>query len=75
VSRKTRFAFVFLAVEAGLACLWWYLARYGAANPGSVTSDFQATVGQTMGMTMGALLGVGVILFFVAAARDRKERS
>ena len=61
-----------MVVEAVLAGIWWYLAGYGMANPDRVTADFQQVVGQTMGMAMGGLLGLGVILFFVAARNDRK---
>ncbi|TWI29848.1 hypothetical protein IQ26_04965 [Mesorhizobium tianshanense] len=63
---------VTVIVEAALAGFWWYLASYGMANPDHVTADFQQVVGQTMGTAMGALLGVGIILFFVAARNDRK---
>ena len=72
VSKKARLVLVLIVVEALLAGLWWYLASYGAANPGNVTADFQQTLGQTMGMAMGGLLGLGVLLFFVAARNDRK---
>ena len=72
MSRKARLLIVFVIIEAALAGIWWYLARYGMANPDRVTSDFQAVVGQTMGMAMGGLLGIGFILFFVAARHDRK---
>nr|WP_245520673.1 MULTISPECIES: hypothetical protein [unclassified Mesorhizobium] len=41
-------------------------------NPDRVKPDFQAVVGQTMGMAMGGLLGVGFILFFIAARNERK---
>lgn len=72
MSRKARLLIVFVIVEAFLAGIWWYLARYGMANPDRVTADFQAVVGQTMGMVMGGLVGIGFILFFVAASNDRK---
>jgi hypothetical protein len=72
MSRKERVILVTVIVEAALAGLWWYLASYGMANPDHVTADFQQVVGQTMGMAMGALLGIGVILFFVAVRNDRK---
>lgn len=72
MSKKARLILVMVIVEAGLAGLWWYLAHYGMANPDRVTSDFQAVLGQTMGMAMGGLLGVGFILFFVAARNDRQ---
>ncbi|GLS38431.1 hypothetical protein GCM10010869_40260 [Mesorhizobium tianshanense] len=72
MSRKERVILVTVIVEAALAGFWWYLASYGMANPDHVTADFQQVVGQTMGTAMGALLGVGIILFFVAARNDRK---
>lgn len=72
MSKKARLILVMVIIEAGLAGLWWYLARYGMTNPDRVTSDFQAVLGQTMGMAMGGLLGVGIMLFFVAARNDRK---
>ncbi|QKC83183.1 hypothetical protein [Mesorhizobium sp. NZP2077] len=72
MSRKARVLILMVIIEAFLAGIWWYLARYGVANPDHVTPDFQAVVGQTMGMAMGGLLGIGFILFFVAARNDRK---
>jgi len=72
MSKKTRLVLTMVIIEAALAGIWWYLARYGMANPDRVTSDFQAVVGQTMGMAMGGLLGIGFILFLVAARNDRK---
>ncbi|UVK52202.1 hypothetical protein DBIPINDM_005551 [Mesorhizobium sp. AR02] len=74
MSYKARVSIVVVVVEAALAGIWWYLARYGIANPGRVTGDFQAVVGQTMGMAMGGFLGLSVILFFVAVRNDRKKR-
>ena len=72
MSKKARLILVMVIIEAVLAGIWWYLARFGMANPERVTADFQAVVGQTMGMAMGGLLGIGFILFFVAARNDRK---
>ncbi|CAN7662343.1 hypothetical protein LJR234_005374 [Mesorhizobium amorphae] len=72
MSKKARLGLVLVIIEAALAGLWMYLARYGMANPDRVTAEFQQVVGQTMGMAMGAVLGLGVILFFVAARNDRK---
>jgi hypothetical protein len=72
MSRKARLILTMVIIEGALAGLWWYLARYGLANPDRVTADFQQVVGQTMGMAMGALLGLGFILFLVAARGDRK---
>ncbi|MER9297654.1 hypothetical protein NKI38_14345 [Mesorhizobium sp. M0621] len=72
MSKKARLGLAMVIIEAALAGIWWYLARYGMANPDRVTSDFQTVVGQTMGMAMGGLLGIGFILFLVAARNDRK---
>jgi hypothetical protein len=72
MSRKARLILVVVIIEAVFAGIWWYLARFGMANPDRVTADFQKVVGQTMGMAMGGLLGICVILFFVAARNDRK---
>ena len=70
--KKARLIVTMVIVEAALAGLWWYLASYGMANPDRVKPDFQTVLGQTMGMAMGGLLGVGIVLFFVAARNDRK---
>ncbi|TIV68858.1 MAG: hypothetical protein E5V89_21275 [Mesorhizobium sp.] len=72
MSKRARLILVLAIFEAGLAGLWWYLARYGLQNPDRVAANFQEVVGQTMGMAMVALLGLGVMLFFVAARNDRK---
>ncbi|UVK45974.1 hypothetical protein BPNPMPFG_001567 [Mesorhizobium sp. AR07] len=72
MSKRARLILAMVLIEAILAGIRWYLARYGMANPDRVTADFQVVVGQTMGMAMGGLLGIGFILFFVAASNDRK---
>ncbi|TPK64483.1 hypothetical protein FJ546_11255 [Mesorhizobium sp. B2-4-19] len=72
MSKKARLIVTTVIIEAALAGIWWHLARFGTANPDRVTSDFQAVVGQTMGMAIGGLLGIGFILFLVAARNDRK---
>ena len=72
MSKKARLILAMVVIEAVLAGIWWYLARFGMADPDRVTADFQTVVGQTMGMAMGGLLGLGFILFFVAARNDRK---
>lgn len=72
MSKKVRLILAMVIIEGALAGLWWYLARYGMANPDRVTGDFQTVVGQTMGTAMGGLLGLGLILFVAAARSDRK---
>ena len=74
MSRKLRLVVVFIVIEAGLAGLWWYLARYGMENPDRVAADFQQTIGQTMGAAMGAFAGLCLLMFFVAARNDRKAQ-
>ncbi|WP_217569246.1 hypothetical protein [Mesorhizobium sp. GbtcB19] len=72
MSKKARVILTAVIIEATLAGIWWYLARYGLSNPDRVAPNFQEVVGQTMGMAMGGVLGLCVILFFVAARNDRK---
>ncbi|MER9893610.1 hypothetical protein NKJ40_16280 [Mesorhizobium sp. M0119] len=72
MSKKGRLALAMVIVESTLAGLWWNLIRYGMDNPDRVTADFQQVIGQMMGTAMGALLGLGVLLYFVAARSDRK---
>jgi hypothetical protein len=69
--RRTMFAIIF--VELLLAGIWAYLAQHGLAHPDRVTPDFQVTLGQTMGQAMGAFLGFGVLLMFIAAKNDRAD--
>lgn len=72
MAKKKRTIFAIIIVEALLAGIWFYLARMGQAQPDRVTPDFQETLGSTMGMAMGALLGFGILLYFMAAKRDRE---
>ncbi|TGV13201.1 hypothetical protein EN816_14895 [Mesorhizobium sp. M8A.F.Ca.ET.173.01.1.1] len=75
MSKKARVILTMVIIEAVLAGIWWYLADYGMTNPDRVKPDFQAVVGQTMGMAMSGLLGVGFILFFIAARNERKSKT
>ena len=69
---RARTILAIVVVELLLGGIWFYLAGMGASQPDRVTADFQGTLGSTMGMAMGALLGFGVLLFLVAAKRDRQ---
>lgn len=71
---KTRTLLAIALVELLLAGVWFYLANLGASNPGRVAPGFQQTVGSTMGTAMGAFLGLGFILYLMAAKRDRGQR-
>ena len=73
MSKKTRTVLAIVLVELLLAGIWFYLASLGAAHPERVSPDFQRTVGSTMGAAMGAFLGLGLILFLMAAKRDRQR--
>ena len=73
MSKKTRLLIALGVLELLLAGGWFWMASFGAANPDRVTPDFQATLGQTMGAAMGALLGFGVLLYFIAARNDAKR--
>ena len=72
MSRKTRTLIAILLVELLLGGIWFYLAGVGAAQPERVTPDFQRTLGSTIGGAMGAFLGLGFILYLMAAKRDRQ---
>lgn len=69
---KTRTLLAIALVELLLAGIWLYLANLGAAEPGRVAPDFQRALGSTMGAAMGGLLGLGLLLFLMAAKRDRQ---
>ena len=73
MSRRARTLIAIVVVELLLGGIWLYLAGIGAAQPERVTPDFQRTLGQTMGLAMGAFLGFGLLLFFMAAKRDREK--
>jgi len=70
---KKRTILAVILVELLLAGIWFYLAGMGQADPDRVTPDFQQTLGSTMGMAMGAFLGFGLLLLFIAAKRDRQS--
>jgi hypothetical protein len=69
---KRRTILAVILVEVILAGIWFYLASMGQTQPDRVTPDFQATLGSTMGMVMGGFLGFGLLLYFMAAKRDRQ---
>ena len=74
MSKKARALIAILLVELLLAGIWVYLASLGAAHPERTAPEFQRTVGSTMGAAMGAFLGVGLLLFLIAAKRDREGK-
>jgi len=74
VKYKTRTLIAIVLVELLLAGVWFYLANLGASNPDRVAPEFQQTVGSTMGTAMGAFLGLGFILYLMAAKRDRGQQ-
>ena len=71
---KTRTLLAIAFVELLLAGVWFYLANLGASSPDRVAPEFQQTVGSTMGTAMGAFLGLGFILYLMAAKRDRGQQ-
>jgi hypothetical protein len=73
MSKKARTVLAVVVIELLLAGLWFYLASLGASEPDRVTPDFQRTLGSTIGMAMGAFLGLGFVLFLLAAKRDRQS--
>jgi hypothetical protein len=73
MSKKARTVLAVVLVELILAGIWFYLGGMGAAHPDRAAPEFQQTLGQTMGTAMGAFLGFGLLLFFIAAKRDRER--
>lgn len=73
MNKKTRLLIALGVIELLLGGIWFWLASFGATNPDRVAANFQATLGQTMGAAMGALLGFGVLLYFIAARNDAKR--
>lgn len=73
MSKKTRALLAVVLVELLLAGIWFYLASLGAAHPERVAPGFHRTVGSTMGAAMGGFLGLGLILYLMAAKRDRES--
>jgi hypothetical protein len=71
MTKTRRTILAILLVEAILAGIWLYLANMGMEQPDSVTPDFQRTLGSTMGAAMGAFLGFGILLLFIARKKDR----
>jgi hypothetical protein len=72
MSNKARALLGIAFAELLLAAVWVYLANLGASRPERVAPGFQRTVGSTMGAAMGAFLGLGLVLFLIAAKRDKR---
>lgn len=75
MTKKLRVIITVAMAELMLGGLWLYLAGMRADQGGEGTTDALATIGSTMGMTMGAFLGFGLLLMFVAAKNDRAARN
>ena len=71
MTRKMRVILAIGVVELLLGGLWYYLTVL-AVTRGN-TPDAAKVIGQTMGMAMGGLAGLGVILFILAAKADRTK--
>lgn len=71
MTKKPRVILTVATMELMLAGLWFHLAQNGITHPDRVSPDFQQTIGSTMGMAMGAFLGFGLLMLFVAAKNDR----
>ena len=71
MTRKMRVILAIGAVELLLVSLWYYLTVL-AVTRGN-TPDAAKVIGETMGMAMGGLAGLGIIMFIVAAKTDRTK--
>lgn len=70
MSKRKRVLLGIGAIEVFLAGLWFWLAGMVAQNPDRASPDAQVVIGETMGMVMGALLGLAVPLYVVARRSD-----
>ena len=68
MSRRKRVLLAIVLVELVLAGIWIMLTM-AAANSSS-QADAARTIGETMGMAMGGLLGLGFVLYLMAAKAD-----
>lgn len=71
MTRKLRVLIGVVTIELLMGGLWFYLAQLRAMQPDEGSIEAQTTIGSTMGMAMGAFLGFGVLMMFVAAKNDR----
>lgn len=74
MTKVKRTILAIVLVEVILAGIWYYLVGLGLTQPERVTADYQSTLGSTMGMAMGAFLGFGLLLLFIAAKRDKNDK-
>lgn len=71
MSRRKRVLLAIVLVELVLAGIWFMLTM--AAEGSSTQPDAARTIGETMGMAMGGLLGLGFILYLMAAKADNAK--
>lgn len=71
MSRRKRVLLAIVLVELVLAGIWIMLTM-AAANSSS-QADAARTIGETMGMAMGGLLGLGFVLYLMAAKADNAK--
>jgi hypothetical protein len=69
---RIRLLAAILLVEIGLGITWWNLMQPAVGGP-AVAAEKAARIGEIMGGAMGAVLGVAVLLYFVARANDRRR--
>jgi hypothetical protein len=74
MTKKLRVFIAVATIELMLGGLWFYLSLLRWEQGGQGAPDAQATIGSTMGMAMGAFLGLGCLMMFVAAKNDRAAR-
>lgn len=73
MSRHNRMLIGFLLVELLLAGVWYWLYRLGIDHPKQARPDFLPTVHSTMGGVMGAVFGLGLVLYLAALVKSRRQ--
>lgn len=71
MSRRKRVLLAIVLVELVLAGIWFMLTMVAADS--SIQPNAERTIGETMGMAMGGLLGLGFILYLMAAKADNAK--
>jgi hypothetical protein len=70
MSKQKRVILTIALAELMLAALWYYLNDMALTSP-NATAESTRVIGEMLGMAMGAMLGLGVVLFLMARKSDR----
>lgn len=69
MSKRKRVVLTIILGELLLGGLWYYLNDMAVNSP-NATAASTRVIGEMLGMAMGALLGLGLLLFLIARKND-----